>query len=116
MLCLDRSLVGRISEIRGISFSQIVFAEQQGYLIVCLILLFTLWLYIKRFVRSKNDRLADFCSTSWKKWQVCPVHALGSFLALLSSPVQDAGLPFDYISACEVSGHVNALLKKLFAV
>jgi hypothetical protein len=37
MLCLDRSLVGRISEIRGISFSQIVFADQQGCLMVCLI-------------------------------------------------------------------------------
>jgi len=44
------------------------------------------------------------------------VHALGSFLALLSSPVQDAGLPFEYISAGEVSGHVNTLFKKLFAI
>jgi hypothetical protein len=34
MLCLDRSLVGRISEIRGIAFSQIVFADQQGCLMV----------------------------------------------------------------------------------
>ena len=46
---------------------------------------------------------------------MCPVHALGSFLALLSSPVQDAGLPFEYISAGEVSD-VNTLFKKLFAI
>jgi hypothetical protein len=30
--------------------------------------------------------------------------------------VQDAGFLFDYISAGEVSGHVNALFKKLFDV
>jgi len=29
------------------------------------------------------------------------------FLALLSAPAQDAGLPFDSISAGEVSGHPN---------
>ena len=46
-------------------------------------------------------------------WQLCPLHAMGTYLALLEGPVVDSDGVFDYIHESKAVHFVNSLLKDM---